>query len=244
MTSGSHTAAGSSSVSAAASRTGTRDMLLLGIMASGFSTVDVITNNLVPLTCRHFTDSAFIIAAILATNRLFGFLVQPYVCWKSDYVRTRFGRRRPFLLFGLPVTFVSLVGVGLLPVLITGEARHTLAALSVVIIVNVVLQAVVDVNWGVLEPLYADTFRQEQLGRASSIRQIASQVVAFAMMSWVLGWADINEVYPYLFSAAGVALAFALMVCVREQPAGPPPVPARYSLVAQLRTLIRDRDVA
>src|SRR5687768_14690220 len=136
-------------------------MLLLGLMAAGFSTVDVITNNLVPLTCRHFTDSAFIIAAILATNRLFGFLVQPYVCWKSDYVRTRFGRRRPFLLTGLPVTFVSLILVGLLPVLITGDARHTLAALVLVVVINVLLQAVVDVNWGVLEPLYADSFRQE-----------------------------------------------------------------------------------
>src|SRR5687768_14131475 len=138
---------------------GTRTMIVFGLMSAGFSTVDVITNNLVPLTCRHFTENAFIIAAILATNRLFGFLVQPYVCWKSDYVRTRYGRRRPFFLVGLPITLVSLLLVGLLPVLITGDARYTLGALILVIAINVLLQAVVDVNWGCLEPLYADTFR-------------------------------------------------------------------------------------
>ena len=74
---------------------GFRHMLILALMAAGFNSVELITNNLIPITCRHFTDNAFIISAILATNRLFGFVVQPYVCWKSDYVRTRYGRRRP-----------------------------------------------------------------------------------------------------------------------------------------------------
>jgi Na+/melibiose symporter-like transporter len=218
-------------------------MLILALMAAGFNTVEQITNNLIPITCRHFTDNAFIISAILATNRLFGFVVQPYVCWKSDYVRTRWGRRRPFLLVGLPLTFVAMLAVGSLPFVFTGDARHALAALAVVIAVNVFMQAVVDVNWGVLEPLYADTFRQEQLGRASSIRQIAGQVVNLLMVTFVIGWADRNEFYPYLFSGAAVLFAFALMIWViREQPAGDPPPPARYNPIAHLGLLFGNRD--
>lgn len=224
---------------------GFRQMLILAVMAAGFGSVEQITNNLIPLTCRHFTDNAFVIAAILATNRLFGFVVQPYVCWKSDYVRTRWGRRRPFFLFGLPLTILALLGVGALPLFITGDARHTLAALVVVVTVNVFLQAIVDVNWGSLEPLYADTFRQEQLGRASSLRQIAGQLVNLVMVYYVIGWADLNEIYPYLFSAICVLGAFLLMVFViREQPAGEPPPPARYNPVAHLRLLTGNRDYA
>lgn len=224
---------------------GFRQMLILAVMAAGFGSVEQITNNLIPLTCRHFTDNAFIIAAILATNRLFGFVVQPYVCWKSDYVRTRWGRRRPFFLFGLPLTILGLLAVGALPLIITGDARHTLAALVVVVTVNVFLQAIVDVNWGSLEPLYADTFRQEQLGRASSLRQIAGQLVNLVMVYYVIGWADLNEIYPYLFSALCVLGAFVLMAFViREQPAGEPPAPARYNPVAHFRLLTGNRDYA
>ncbi len=224
---------------------GFRHMMVLAVMAAGFSSVELITNNLIPLTVRHFTDSAFIIAAILATNRLFGFVVQPYVCWKSDYVRTRWGRRRPFFLIGLPLTIVSLLTVGSLPFFFTGDARHTAAALATVVIINVFLQAVVDVNWGSLEPLYADTFRQEQLGRASSIRQIAGQVVNLVMVYYVVGWADLNEIYPYLFSAACVLGSFLLMAFViREQPAGPPPPPARYNPASHLGLLVANRDNA
>jgi Na+/melibiose symporter-like transporter len=224
---------------------GFRHMVVLAVMAAGFNTVELITNNLIPITCRHFTDSAFIISAILATNRLFGFVVQPYVCWKSDYVRTRFGRRRPFFLVGLPLTIVSMLLVGLLPVVIEGDARHTAVALGIVILVNVIMQAVVDINWGALEPLYADTFRQEQLGRASSIRQIANQLGNLAMVSYVIGLADRNEFHPYLFSAACVALSLALMIFViREQPAGPPPAAARYNPVRHLGLLFGNRDYA
>ncbi len=221
----------------------TRHMVVLAAMAGGFSTVELITNNLIPLTCRHFTDNAFIIAAILASNRLFGFVVQPYVCWKSDYINTRFGRRRPFFLVGLPLTIISMLAVGLLPVLITGDARHTIGALAVVVIANIFMQAVVDVNWGSLEPLYADTFNQEQLGRASSIRQIATQSANFLMVTWVLGWADKNELYPYAFAACCVFASLMLMIFViREKPLTAPPPPARYRPIAHLSLLFRSRD--
>lgn len=218
-------------------------MLVLAMMAGGFSTVELITNNLIPITTRHFTDSALIISIILASNRLFGFVVQPYVCWKSDQVRTKYGRRRPFFLVGLPLTIGFLLAIGLLPRLIEGDARHTLPALILVFIINIAMQAVVDVNWGSLEPLYADTFNQEQLGRAGSFRQIAAQSANFVMVTWVIGWAEIDEIFPYLFAATCVAVSFALMVFViRERPLEDPPQQERYQPLAHLQLIFRSRD--
>jgi hypothetical protein len=62
-------------------------MAALGFMVAGYYSVEFITNNVIPLTARHFTDSPFFIAAVVALNRLFGFIVQPYVSWKSDAFR-------------------------------------------------------------------------------------------------------------------------------------------------------------
>lgn len=223
---------------------GLRDMLVLGLMAASFDAEIVLTNNVVPITCRHFTDSAFIIAAIIASKRLFGSLIQPWACWKSDFVSTRFGRRRPFLLLGLPAGALALLGVGLMPFLIPSDAaRHTVLALGAVLLINSLLQVAVDLNWGVLEPLYADTFRQEQLGRASSIRQIASKLLTLFMVTFVIGWADFNEFLPYLFGAGVMLLAFALIgTSFRETPVEVPPAPRDYSLFKHLGKIFSSGD--
>lgn len=222
-----------------------RDMLVLGLMAATFDAEIVLTNNVVPITCRHFTDSAFIIAGIIASKRLFGSLIQPWACWKSDFVRTRFGRRRPFLLIGLPAGALALLCVGLLPFLIQSDAaRHTVVALSVVLLINSLLQIAVDLNWGVLEPLYADTFRQDQLGRASSMRQIASKLLTLFMVWYVIGWADFNELYPYLFGAGVMLLAFALVATsFRETPLELPPPQKDYSLFRNLGKIFGNADL-
>jgi len=223
---------------------GMRDMLVLGLMAASFDAEIVLTNNVVPITCRHFTDSAFIISAIIASKRLFGSLIQPWACWKSDYVQTRFGRRRPFLLIGLPAGALALLGVGLMPFLISSDAaRHTVLALGAVLLINSLLQVAVDLNWGVLEPLYADTFRQEQLGRASSIRQITSKLLTLFMVTWVIGWADFNELLPYLFGAGAMLLAFALIgTSFRETPVELAPQPHDYSLFKHLGKIFSSAD--
>ena len=81
-------------------------MLSLGLMVASFSAVETITNNMIPITCRKFTDNAIVLSFIIALNPLFGFIVQPYVAWKSDHTNTRFGRRRPYLMLGLPTTMI------------------------------------------------------------------------------------------------------------------------------------------
>lgn len=225
---------------------GLRDMLLLGLMAASFDAEIVLTNNVVPITCRHFTDSAFIISAVIACKRLFGSVIQPWACWKSDFVQTRFGRRRPFLFIGLPTAALGLLGVGLMPAIISSPAaRHTMLALGALLLINSLLQVGVDLNWGVLEPLYADTFRQEQLGRASSIRQMASKLLGLFMVSFVVGWADFNEFLPYLFGAVAMLLAFALIAFgFRETPAEPSQPSQDYSLLRNLGRVLCQPDLA
>lgn len=48
------------------------------------------------------------IGSVLLVSRLFDFVTDPLVGWLSDRSRSRLGRRRPFLILGLPITMLGV----------------------------------------------------------------------------------------------------------------------------------------
>ncbi len=48
------------------------------------------------------------ISTVLLVSRTFDFVTDPLVGWLSDRSRTRLGRRRPFVLLGLPITMLGV----------------------------------------------------------------------------------------------------------------------------------------
>lgn len=219
-------------------------MITMGFMIASFSAVESITNLMIPLTCRKFTDNAMYIAWIISLNRLFGFLVQPYVAWKSDHIQTRFGRRRPFLMIGLPATMVSVLVIGALPYIFTGEMRYTTLAMVVLVLANVALQFFQDMNGGVNEPLYADTFKQEKLGRAVALRSYANMVVLFTMNALaMMAVVKYGEWFPYALCAFWLAVAIAvLLFVVRERPYDLPATKERYNPYKHISLLFHNMD--
>jgi Na+/melibiose symporter-like transporter len=191
-------------------------MASMGTMTAGYSSVDFITANMVPLTLSHFTKSATLIACIIDLNKLFGFLMQPYVAWKSDRI-TRFGRRRPWLFLGIPSTGMFLLVLGLLPFLIVGDSRHTWIALAILILVNVGLQACQDINWGADGPLYGDSFRKNQLGSAATYKLITSKLMELLMLNVAMRAADSSEFYPYAISGGLLAVSLIIAVFVIKE---------------------------
>jgi len=193
-------------------------MLAMGIMSTGLAMVEFITNNMIPITLRHFTDNTIFIAGAIALNRLFGFMVQPYVAYKSDRM-TRFGRRRPYLAAGLSLTACFLLLLGAFPAIFTGESRHLTSTLVLLFGVNVCLQVCQDINFGSETPLYPDTFSRNMLGRAFSFRTTITALMTLFMLNFAMRWADRNEFYPYLCAAGslGVSLAIVLFI-IRENP--------------------------
>lgn len=219
-------------------------MLALAIMSSGLMMIDQLTNLMIPITVRHFTADARLIAFIIALNRLFGFLVQPWVAWKSDRVHTRFGRRRPFFLLGIPIELFSLLLLGAMPYVFQGEARHGAMAIALLVLMNVLLQAFQDVNMGAQEPLYADTFKFGLLGRASALRGFIAQVFNVSFSYGAMKLSEIQEIYPYLFCAFFLTVSFLIMVfIIREDPRPPDNVRERYNPLKHLG-MLRNPDIA
>jgi len=221
-------------------------MAAMAMIGMGLSSIEFISGTMIPITMRHFFDSRFMISIIIDLNRLFGFVVQPYVATRGDTVRTRFGRRRPFFFLGFPVTVLFMLLIGLSPRIFA----HPLSALSLIVLVklfilNVVMQAFQDVSCGTEGPLYAETFPQKILGHASSFRPIAANLVQLVMLLGAMRLADKDEFYPYVCSAALATVAFLVIVfIIREKseaaPAGKQEAP--YSILKHARMLIDNMD--
>ncbi|MBE7539225.1 MAG: MFS transporter [Opitutaceae bacterium] len=214
------------------------EMLLMGVMMSGASAVDAISGTMLPITARHFTDDVSLIAVMVALNRVFGFLVQPYAAWKSDSHQGKWGRRRPFLLVGWPATLVCTGLLGAMPFIVPEGHHRTTTAVFLVFLVNLGMQAFVDVCYGSGDPIYGDKFGTGQLGRANATRMIVSNAVLFILTALFLPLADVNEFYPYLGTILflGVSTLVA-MVHLREKIPPQLPAPERYHPFKPLREL-------
>lgn len=219
-------------------------MVLLGAMAAGGTTVDVITGTMLPITARHFTADIGLIGIMVALNRIFGFVAQPYAAWKSDRHRSAAGRRRPFLMFGWGATLLSVATLGALPFLFPAAMHHTFVAVAVFFMVNLAMQACLDVAFGCTEPLYGDTFTGGDLGRASAFRGIAANGASIFMTAIAIPLADRNEYWPYLGAVGFLALSLVVTACaIREEPVAKALPPERYNPFRPLAEL-RDPKIA
>src|SRR4026208_2219647 len=60
------------------------------------------------------------VGVVVGIGSLAGILVPPFMGAWSDRVRTRLGRRRPFMLVGTAMTLVALAGLAYFPFMATG----------------------------------------------------------------------------------------------------------------------------
>jgi Na+/melibiose symporter-like transporter len=183
-------------------------MLFMGLMMAGAGTVDAITANLLPITAKHFTGNIALISFMVALNRICGFLVQPWAAFQSDRHRSAGGRRRPFLLVAWPATLVSVAVLGGLPFVVPAEYRHTTTVVALLFVANLAMQAFLDMCYGSGDPMYGDTFVSGDLGRATGVRVIISNVVTIGMTLVFVPLADRHEFYPYLGAMLFVAISW------------------------------------
>jgi MFS family permease len=68
-----------------------------------------VYNSFVPQILEGFIASTMLIGLIMTIDNVFGVIFQPLLGKMSDNTRTRFGRRMPYILIGLPVCAVVFV---------------------------------------------------------------------------------------------------------------------------------------
>ena len=179
----------------------TRTKILYGVADSGLATLVVVTQFYLLF---YYTDIAMINAAIAGTALMVGKLTwdainDPLFGWLSDRTRSRWGRRRPYLLFGawllVPATWVIFS----LPTGLTG-ALAFLAVLGSFLLFDTALTLVSVPYYSMMPELSQDYNERTTL---SAIRQL------FTIFGAILGAAATTAIVLALRSTLGLSEAAA-----------------------------------
>ena len=79
---------------------------VLGFGFLGISVIWPLFNSLIPPFLEDLGLSAFVVGFILTWDNLINMFVQPWVGARSDRTRSRWGRRKPWLMAGAPLAAV------------------------------------------------------------------------------------------------------------------------------------------
>ena len=100
---------------------------VLGFGFLGISVIWPLFNSLIPPFLEDLGLSAFVVGFILTWDNLINMFVQPWVGARSDRTRSRWGRRKPWLMAGAPLAAVFFM---LVPFVRTNFALIALAILG------------------------------------------------------------------------------------------------------------------
>lgn len=83
-----------------------RHTFILGFGFFGISIIWPLFNSFIPPFLEDLGLSAAVIGFILTWDNIINMFVQPWVGERSDHTRSRFGRRKPWLMLGAPIAAV------------------------------------------------------------------------------------------------------------------------------------------
>jgi maltose/moltooligosaccharide transporter len=145
-----------------------------------------LNNGILGLYVSAFTSNAFIIGYVSNTRTVEGAIIQPLVGKLSDRTRSPLGRRRPFILFGIPISvfFLSLV-----PIL--SHSSHNLAL--PLIITSIVLFSI---TWNIAgdpyQALMVDITPREERATFNAILSVLSLMGQVAILLYA-AFTSINK---------------------------------------------------
>lgn len=225
-------------------------VVLFAYPAVSNTLMESISNVALTFTMKKFTSDPALIAFLGSVNVAFNFLVGPWAAWKSDHIWTRLGRRRPFLIFGWSLLFLSVLCVPFAPSL-------PLLALCIV-----VYQFCSDLGYtGPWTPLYYEMVPTHQRGRAVVVKRIGSilsrlffnlvllrQFDNVLQGNWTFGLFDFaqfhirGETLIYWTGALAVLLVVLQMLfLVREKKPAVLPTVRKFSPLQYVRELFGER---
>jgi GPH family glycoside/pentoside/hexuronide:cation symporter len=206
----------------------TRIKVLYGLADSGFATLVIVTQFYLLF---YYTDVALINAAIAGTALMVGKLTwdalnDPLFGWISDRTRSRWGRRRPYLLFGafllLPATWLIFS----LPTGLTGSLAF-IAVLSTFLIFDTVLTVTTVPYYSMMPELSQD---YDERTTMSGIRQgftifgaILGAAAATAIVAGLQTWLHLSKSAGYsgmgiIFGLFAAVVVFITGATVKEKP--------------------------
>jgi MFS family permease len=135
-------------------------------------------------------------------------LVQPAMGLLSDRSTSRFGRRRPFIFFGVILDLVFLIFIAF--------AWDYISLLMAVLLI----QFSSNISHGALQGLIPDQVPEAQRGLASALKAIFELLPLIILALTIAKLVGMGQFYPAVFAAAAGLLVIMIltMLLVKEQP--------------------------
>lgn len=173
--------------------------LLLGFGFFAISITWAVYNSFIPKILSNFITSASVIGIIMTIDNCFGLIIQPAVGAMSDRIDTKFGRRMPFIMVGMPLAILFIVLLSMSTSLKTIIIFLVLTNLSMSIFRSPVIALMPDIT-------------------PSENRSIANSIINFmggigSVIAYFIGsklW-DKDPRYPFFLAAFLMAISFIIL---------------------------------
>lgn len=204
---------------------------LLGLGFFSVSLVWPLYNVYVPIFLRDFLDSQFQINAIMTLDNILAVFMIPVIATLSDSTQTRFGRRMPYLMVGIPVSALMFI---LLPNY-TGFWNLIL----IITILNFAMAIFRAPTVALMPDITPPPLRSKANGIINFMGGLAS---VFVLMGGSFLYRA-NRNYPFLFTALlmGIAL-FLLLKYIKEPAIGEISKEDRISLKDSVKSIVENHD--
>lgn len=183
-----------------------RKIFLLGFGFFSIGLTSAIYNAFMPKMLSSFITSSAVIGFIMTLDNYLALLIQPAVGMYSDTVNTRFGRRMPFLMIGMPM-------VALFNFLIPNHS-----GLVSLIIFLVLMNLSMSIYRSPVIALMPDITPAKEQSKGNSIINFMGGVGA--LIAFFVGaklW-DVSPKYPFYLVGTLVLLSFVILFsCIKEK---------------------------
>ena len=179
---------------------------LLGFGFFATSITWSVYNAFMPKLLSEFIASSALIGFIMTFDNYFALFIQPAVGMYSDGIKTRFGRRMPFLMVGMPLAVIFIFLIPNYKSLATLVATILLMNLSMSLFRSPVIALMPDIT------------PEDQRSKANSIINFMGGIgslIAFFIGSIL--W-NMSPKYPFYLAGTLVLLSFVILfTCINEK---------------------------
>lgn len=204
---------------------------LLGLGFFAVSLVWPLYNIYVPIYLRDFLDSQFQINAVMTLDNILAVSMIPFIASLSDRTHTRFGRRMPYLMVGIPLAAIAFI---LLP-----NYTSFLTFMLIITVLNFSMAIFRAPTVALMPDITPAPLRSKANGIINFMGGLAS---VFVLIGGAVLY-KINPNYPFVFTAVMMFFAlFMLMKFIKEPMLGETSAEKRISLRTSIKEIWTDKD--
>ncbi len=203
---------------------------ILGLGFFAVSLVWPLYNVYVPIFLRDFLDSQFLINGIMTLDNILAVSLIPIVASMSDRTNTRFGRRMPYLMIGIPISALAFV---LLP-----NYTSFLNFILIITILNFAMAIYRAPTVALMPDITPPPLRSQANGIINFMGGLASVVV-------LIGGSFLyraNKNYPFLLTAVLLFFALGMLLKFIKEPKVGVNTDEKIGVIQSIKNIIKDPD--